>query len=107
MFKKKGKQLIFRFFALSGRKLLLPFFCCLNLFAFSQQDSYQEFNNIYLNSNASVVNCSIQVSKQKTLYVGTYNGLCYLEPKSSTFKTIALPVRFKKNSLLVNSLLED
>ena len=235
MFKKKGKQLIFRFFALSGRKLLLPIFCCLNLFAFSQQDSYHEFNNIYLNSNASVVNCFIQdqqglmwmgsdkglfvnngytiqqqlypytkdknpansmincgilldskqlclgsdngvlfynleteqfeknninfpsdvrsmalngdklwigslnglyeynqknrqiwnissgknsgiphraiysilVSKQKTLYVGTYNGLCYLEPKSSTFKTIALPVRFKKNSLLVNSLLED
>ncbi|MFA5046570.1 MAG: two-component regulator propeller domain-containing protein, partial [Paludibacter sp.] len=50
---------------------------------------------------------SILLSKQKTLYVGTYNGLCYLDSRSGTFKTIPLPVRFKKNSLLVNSLLED
>ncbi|HEY6914316.1 MAG TPA: two-component regulator propeller domain-containing protein, partial [Paludibacter sp.] len=50
---------------------------------------------------------SILQSKQKILYIGTYNGLCYLEPGSTVFKKINLPVQFAKNSLLVNSLLED
>jgi len=50
---------------------------------------------------------SILQSKEKKLYVGTYNGLCVLEPGSKRFEKINLPVRFAKNSLLVNSLLED
>jgi signal transduction histidine kinase/ligand-binding sensor domain-containing protein/AraC-like DNA-binding protein len=50
---------------------------------------------------------SILQSRQKTLYVGTYNGLCYLKPGSTIFKMINLPVQFAKNNLLVNSLLED
>ncbi|HEY5592541.1 MAG TPA: two-component regulator propeller domain-containing protein [Paludibacter sp.] len=50
---------------------------------------------------------SILQSQKKTLYVGTYNGLCYLNSKSSSFQKIELPVLFTKNNLLVNSLLED
>jgi len=50
---------------------------------------------------------SILQSNDKTMYVGTYNGLCFLAPGSSIFKKINLPVQFTKNSLLVNSLLED
>lgn len=50
---------------------------------------------------------SILQTNDKKLYVGTYNGLCYLMPGSSTFKKIELPVKVSKNSLLVNSLLED
>jgi signal transduction histidine kinase/ligand-binding sensor domain-containing protein/AraC-like DNA-binding protein len=46
-------------------------------------------------------------SMQNTLYVGTYNGLCYLDNHSHTFRKIELPVLSAKNSLLVNSLLED
>ena len=50
---------------------------------------------------------SILKSKQNILYVGTYNGLCYLSPGSKFFQKIELPVQYFKNSLLVNSLLED
>ena len=50
---------------------------------------------------------SILQSNDKKLYVGTYNGLCYHEPSSTVFQKINLPVQFAKNSLLVNSLLED
>ena len=50
--------------------------------------------------------CILQ-SKEKELYVGTYNGLCSLKPGSTGFKKINLPLHFAKNSLLVNSLLED
>lgn len=50
---------------------------------------------------------SIIQTGQKILYVGTYNGLCYLNSTSSTFQRIELPVLFAKNNLLVNSLLED
>jgi len=50
---------------------------------------------------------SILKSKQNTLFVGTYNGLCYLSPGANRFQKIDLPVQSFKNSLLVNSLLED
>ena len=50
---------------------------------------------------------SILKSKQNTLFVGTYNGLCYLSPDAKFFQKIELPVQIFKNSLLVNSLLED
>ncbi|HJV77131.1 MAG TPA: two-component regulator propeller domain-containing protein [Paludibacter sp.] len=50
---------------------------------------------------------SILRSKQNTLFVGTYNGLCYLSPGATRFQKIELPVQSFKNSLLVNSLLED
>lgn len=50
---------------------------------------------------------SILQSNQKTLYVGTYNGLCYLTLGSTVFKKINLPIQSSKNSLLVNSLQED
>jgi signal transduction histidine kinase/ligand-binding sensor domain-containing protein/AraC-like DNA-binding protein len=46
-------------------------------------------------------------SQSNVLYVGTYNGLCYLDTKTGTFRQIALPVVSLKNNLLVNSLLED
>jgi len=50
---------------------------------------------------------SILKSKQNILFVGTYNGLCYLSPGKTYFQKIELPVQTIKNSLLVNSLLED
>ena len=50
---------------------------------------------------------SILRSKQNTLFVGTYNGLCYLSPGAKSFRKIELPVQTFKNSLLINSLLED
>ncbi len=50
---------------------------------------------------------SILKAKDNTLYVGTYNGLCYLDAPSQTFRKIELPVPSSKNNLLVNSLLED
>lgn len=46
-------------------------------------------------------------TSQQTLYVGTYNGLCYLDSRTSVFHKIELPVQSSKNSLLVNALLED
>ena len=95
-----------RSMALSGDKLWIG---SLNgLYEYNLKN--KQVRNISSRKNAGIPHraiYSILVSKQKILYVGTYNGLCYLEPKSSTFKTITLPVRFKKNSLLVNSLLED
>jgi Signal transduction histidine kinase len=50
---------------------------------------------------------SLLKSKQSILFVGTYNGLCYLSPGAKSFRTIELPVQSSKNSLLVNSLFED
>jgi len=50
---------------------------------------------------------SILKSKQNILFVGTYNGLCYLSQGAKKFQKIELPVQIFKNSLLVNSLLED
>jgi signal transduction histidine kinase/ligand-binding sensor domain-containing protein/DNA-binding response OmpR family regulator len=50
---------------------------------------------------------SILQAKDKKLYVGTYNGLCFLLPGDSVFKNINLPAQHRKNNLLVNSLLED
>ncbi len=50
---------------------------------------------------------SILKSTDNMLFVGTYNGLCYSNALSDTFETIRLPVSTGKNSLLVNSLLED
>ena len=50
---------------------------------------------------------SLLKSSQNTLFVGTYNGLCYLSPGAKHFQTIDLPVQSFKNNLLVNSLLED
>jgi ligand-binding sensor domain-containing protein len=46
-------------------------------------------------------------SQSNVLYVGTYNGLCYLDTRTGTSHIIKLPVVSLKNSLLVNSLLED
>ena len=50
---------------------------------------------------------SILKTKQNILFIGTYNGLCYLSPGAKSFQKIELPVQIFKNSLLVNSLLED
>jgi signal transduction histidine kinase/ligand-binding sensor domain-containing protein/DNA-binding response OmpR family regulator len=46
-------------------------------------------------------------SQSDVLYVGTYNGLCYLDTRTGASRQIALPVVSLKNNLLVNSLLED
>jgi len=50
---------------------------------------------------------SILKSGTNALYIGTYNGLCWLNSGTNTFKTIELPLPFAKNNLLVNSLLDD
>jgi signal transduction histidine kinase/ligand-binding sensor domain-containing protein/CheY-like chemotaxis protein/AraC-like DNA-binding protein len=50
---------------------------------------------------------SVLISKNKVLYVGTYNGLCYYNKSKDLFELIKLPVQQNKNSLLVNALYED
>ena len=45
-----------------------------SLFASAQLDAYREFDNVYLNSNASVINCFIQDS-QGTIWLGSNKGL--------------------------------
>lgn len=70
----------------------------------------KKLENVSSHPNSGIPHHAIYAilqSKQKILYVGTYNGLCYLESGSSVFKKIELPVLYAKNSLLVNTLLED
>ena len=50
---------------------------------------------------------SILKAENSVLYVGTYNGLCYRDSRMGCFKKMELPVQSGKNSLLVNSLLDD
>ncbi|MDP4225114.1 MAG: two-component regulator propeller domain-containing protein, partial [Bacteroidota bacterium] len=50
---------------------------------------------------------SLLNSTNNTLYVGTYNGFCYLDEKLNCFQKIELPILSKKNNLLVNALYED
>ncbi|MFM2291778.1 MAG: Sensor histidine kinase YycG [Bacteroidota bacterium] len=50
---------------------------------------------------------SLLRSRDNTLYVGTYNGLCYLPANATRFRTIDLTALSGKSSLLVNALLED
>ncbi len=50
---------------------------------------------------------SIIITQKKDIFVGTYNGLCFKTPEETKFRIIHLPVLSSKNSLLVNSLLED
>jgi len=69
-----------------------------------------QLENISLRKNSGIPHraiYSIINSRQNILYVGTYNGLCYFDCKSHSFRKIELPVQSTKNSLLVNSLLED
>jgi signal transduction histidine kinase/ligand-binding sensor domain-containing protein/DNA-binding response OmpR family regulator len=50
---------------------------------------------------------SIIITHKKEVFVGTYNGLCFKTQGKTKFRKINLPVLSSKNSLLVNSLLED
>ncbi len=50
---------------------------------------------------------SIIRSHDDRIYIGTYNGLCYYQPTSDSFRSITLPHNLQKSNLLVNSLLED
>lgn len=95
-----------RSLALSGRQLWIG---TLNgLYRYDVQAD--KIENISQRKNSGIPHkaiYSILKSVDNTLYVGTYNGLCYLDGKSQTFRQIPLPIGSSKNSLLVNSLLED
>lgn len=50
---------------------------------------------------------SLIVSKDNTLYAGTYDGLARLQTGKSHFETVKLPVDRKRSNLFINSLFED
>jgi len=56
------------------RIYFLLIMCCITTISYAQQDNYREFDNIYLGSDASVVNCFIQ-DKQGLIWMGSDNGL--------------------------------
>lgn len=95
-----------RALALSGQNLWIG--SINGLYKFNIKNNKLE--NISSQKNQGIPNSTIYSiinTKQNTLFVGTYNGLCYLNKSTQKFETINLPVRSSKNSLLVNSLLED
>ena len=56
------------------RNCLLAAWWFIGQFAMGQQDAYREFDNVYLNSDASVINCFIQ-DRQGLIWMGSDKGL--------------------------------
>ncbi len=50
---------------------------------------------------------SIAVTKDRSVYVGTYDGFCRFLLESNEFSNIELPVNPQKNNQFINVLLED
>ncbi|WP_107820714.1 hybrid sensor histidine kinase/response regulator transcription factor [Mangrovibacterium marinum] len=50
---------------------------------------------------------SVIPGHDKRVYVGTYDGLCYYDPKQNDFQQIQLPQNPKRNNQFINALLED